>query len=456
MHRLIQSRSWRFRSRRRSAAPACPARSGIVARITADPHATLSVVQFYVDGKLVGEDKDGPPYAVEWTTTIRSKSARSSCRSPIRSARRAQRHGPCSSRSRSPSKRRVERAARAAVLDPKGRPVNGLTVEDFTSPKTASPQTIELARAETVPATYTLLIDSSSEHVAAHGFRARSGARAAELSARRTTRWSSRRSRRRSGRSPGRRRIAPRSPSAIDAIDAGGGTAILDCLAAGGPRREPDRRPAHPRAHHRRLRREQHAFRSRTPSRRSSRPRRRCTSIAIGGVAGMSLKGEDLLRRLAIETGGRAFFPARDFQLADIHALIAADMQQRYVAHLHADEPEARRHVALDHRRRPRIRSRSSRSRTGYCAPAPPPIRPELELTIRDANRRVHRRHAGRHDAARGRRRAEDRRLRGGPVAGLGHAAPRFEREHAEGRRRGDCRGAVVRRARCRPRTNWR
>ncbi|HEX5216241.1 MAG TPA: Ig-like domain-containing protein, partial [Vicinamibacterales bacterium] len=33
----------------------------IVARVTQEKEATLSPVQFYVDGKLLGEDKDGPP-----------------------------------------------------------------------------------------------------------------------------------------------------------------------------------------------------------------------------------------------------------------------------------------------------------------------------------------------------------------------------------------------------------
>src|SRR5204863_2986755 len=37
----------------------------IVARITFDSKTTLSPVKFYVDGKEVGQDNDGPPYAVE-------------------------------------------------------------------------------------------------------------------------------------------------------------------------------------------------------------------------------------------------------------------------------------------------------------------------------------------------------------------------------------------------------
>ena len=39
----------------------------IVARVAAPPGVVLSAVQFFVDGQLVGEDKDGAPYAVDWT-----------------------------------------------------------------------------------------------------------------------------------------------------------------------------------------------------------------------------------------------------------------------------------------------------------------------------------------------------------------------------------------------------
>ena len=44
--------------------------------------------------------------------------------------------------------------------------------------------------------------------------------------------------------------------------------------------------------------------------------------IAIGGVAGISLRGESVLRAVAAATGGRAFFPSREFQLGDMHGLI--------------------------------------------------------------------------------------------------------------------------------------
>ena len=53
--------------------------------------------------------------------------------------------------------------------------------------------------------------------------------------------------------------------------------------------------------------------------------------VGIGGVAGISIKGERLLRRLAVETGGRFFFPARDEQLAEVHDALTEDVQNRYL-----------------------------------------------------------------------------------------------------------------------------
>ena len=53
--------------------------------------------------------------------------------------------------------------------------------------------------------------------------------------------------------------------------------------------------------------------------------------VGIGGVAGISIKGERLLRRLAVETGGRFFFPSRDEQLAGVNDTLTDDVQNRYL-----------------------------------------------------------------------------------------------------------------------------
>jgi VWFA-related protein len=105
--------------------------------------------------------------------------------------------------------------------------------------------------------------------------------------------------------------------------------------------------------------------------------------VGIGGVAGISIKGERLLRRLAIETGGRFFFPSRDQQLAEVHDVLTEDVQNRYLITytpknqkvdgswreitVNTDNPD---HVI--------------RARPGYFAPKPAPIRPALEFTAID------------------------------------------------------------------------
>jgi VWFA-related protein len=107
--------------------------------------------------------------------------------------------------------------------------------------------------------------------------------------------------------------------------------------------------------------------------------------IAIGGVAGVSRTGERMLRRLAAETGGRTFLP-RDDALAIAHERLAADVQNRYLV-TYTPTNQRRdgswRTVTLT-----TSPSYTVRTRAGYTAPKPPPIRPELEFTIADRGRR--------------------------------------------------------------------
>ena len=96
---------------------------------------------------------------------------------------------------------------------------------------------------------------------------------------------------------------------AVDRIKPRGGTAILESLCAGGRAIRRRSRPARGRARHRRLRRAQ----QRDPGGRCSSELKAAQVIvyiiAVGGVAGVSVKGEQMLRLIAEQTGGRAFFP---------------------------------------------------------------------------------------------------------------------------------------------------
>jgi VWFA-related protein len=107
--------------------------------------------------------------------------------------------------------------------------------------------------------------------------------------------------------------------------------------------------------------------------------------VGIGGVAGISLRGERTLRALAERTGGRVFFPPREQDLIQVAQDVATDTHNRYLIaytptnqepdgtwrDISVEVPEGLRSVA----------------RPGYFAPAPPPIRPMIEFTVTDGNR---------------------------------------------------------------------
>ena len=271
-----------------------------------------------------------------------------------------------------------------SVLGPRGRPVNGLAIADFAVTENGEPQVVDLVTPDTIPAVYTLLVDSSQSMSRRMDF-VRDAAGQLPVHLRNRDRIVvvpfSRTLSAVTGPTQDRDTIS----GAIAAIRASGGTAILDCLSQAVTRLS--------------VTKDRHivvlitdgydenstlSFEQALEAIKSTKTT--VYVIAIGGVAGISLKGEELLRRLATETGGRAFFPSRDFQLADMHQLIAEDVQQRYVLtytptnqkldgtwraiRLTAKNPEYKVKV-----------------RTGYFAPSPPPVRPQIELTVRDLNR---------------------------------------------------------------------
>jgi VWFA-related protein len=108
--------------------------------------------------------------------------------------------------------------------------------------------------------------------------------------------------------------------------------------------------------------------------------------VGIGGVAGISLKGERLLRRLAEETGGRVFFPPRELDLAPIAETVVADAHGRYLLTYTPSNQIADggwRAISLEVPKEYHVKTR-----TGYFAPRPPPISANLEFTVTD---RLHR-----------------------------------------------------------------
>jgi Ca-activated chloride channel family protein len=120
---------------------------------------------------------------------------------------------------------------------------------------------------------------------------------------------------------------------------------------------------------------------------RTSTTRSKPSKPLIGGVAGISLKGERFLRALAKETGGRAFLPSREEELESVHMVLSSDVQNRYLLSYTPSNQEVDGKwraitVAVTD---PDLKVRA---RAGYFAPKPPPVRPQLEFTITDHERR--------------------------------------------------------------------
>jgi len=105
--------------------------------------------------------------------------------------------------------------------------------------------------------------------------------------------------------------------------------------------------------------------------------------VGIGGVAGISLKGESLLRRIADQTGGRVFFPPREPDLVSVADAVAVDSHSRYlITYTPANQKRdgTWRQVSVEVPDGMKVKTRA-----GYFAPTPPPIHPTLEFSVQDA-----------------------------------------------------------------------
>ena len=356
----------------------------IVARVKATPAFVLSPVQFYVDGKLVGEDKSGPPYAVEWNDDNPFEAREivaqvSDDRGGV--ARDVVNLKPLEVTDSSS----VESVLlEPMVLDADGKPVNGLKLGDFHVLEDGVPQSIEMAQPEVAPSTYTLLIDTS-QSMSRRLDLVRQAAAELPRFLRPDDLVVVAPFTRKLGAITGPTKDRETIADAISAIGATGGTSILDCLRDLGP---------HLMDHTTRqivvLITDGYDENSTTTYQTALQAIKSSEAtlyvVGIGGVAGISIKGEELLKKLATETGGRAFFPARETQIADVHELIAADVQDRYMVSYTPTNQKA------DGTWRAVVVSTNNptyhlRVRAGYRAASPPPVRPQIELTLRDTNR---------------------------------------------------------------------
>ena len=355
----------------------------IVAQIQCPSDSVLGPVRFYVDGTLFKTDDDGPPYAVEWvdenpferrelTVEVEDNLGHKGRDSVVLDAFEVTEISEVASV-----------LLEAGVYDRTGRFVTGLAAKDFAVREDGVAQTIDLVSQERVPATFALLIDSSQSMSRRFDFVKQAAGRLTAFL-----------------RPNDRVLVAPFAKhlsavtgptgdkktiiEAIQHIEPVGGTAILDSLVELADRLPPgeDRRSVILISDGY----DEHST-STFESALAAVKRSGLTVyvVGIGGIAGISLKGERELKRLAEDTGGRVFFPPRPEELAGVYDQLATDAQNRYLVTytpINTARDGAWRSIALA---TPAAKY-TVRTRAGYNAPKPPPIRPTLEFTVTDAN----------------------------------------------------------------------
>lgn len=356
----------------------------IVAQVVSTSKDAVPSVRFLVDGKLL-HTVNAPPYAVEWADEdplIERDLAVEVTDGLGNSAKDAITLKPFMVFDESEVTSVI---VEASVYDKDGRLVSGLGPADFTLREDGEPQQLSFASQQEVPVTFGLLIDSSQSMAYNMDF--------VRSAARRLSTYM---------RPKDRAIIAPFTTGllpitgptddratmleAIGSVRNVGGTAILDSLAQLAERMSNvDGRRAvvlvtdgYD---------ENSVWSLKDTLRALNRAQVAVYVVGIGGIAGMSLKGQDELKRLAAETGGRAFFPWRLEDLADVSELLAVDVQTRYLlAYTPTNTaPDGRwRSIEITARGGGKV----SQTRFGYFGRQPPAVRPTIEFTLTDGQQR--------------------------------------------------------------------
>ena len=355
----------------------------VVAQVQTPVDGGVLPVRFFVDGAAIGTDDDGPPYAVEWTDENPYEARE------IRVDVEPEPGVVVSDRVKLPPLEILEETSVSSVLveatvqDQDGRYIGWLEKADFSITEDGVPQSLDLVQLQDVPTTFTLLVDSSQSlnrrlrMVKAAALRLASQLRKGDrviVAPFRTAVEST----------TGPTDDAPTIADAISAIESRGGTAILDALST-----LPEMFSAVEGRHVVILLTDGYDEQSATTYDEAIRSLQRLQAtvyvVGIGGVAGISLKGETLLRKIATQMGGRAFFPMREEQLPNVHATVAADAFRRYLLSYTPKNQDADgtfraiRLAVAD----PEYRIRT---REGYFAPKPPPVKPTIEFGVTDAS----------------------------------------------------------------------
>ncbi len=356
----------------------------IVARVEHQADVPVQNVRFFVNKTLVGEDGEGPVFAVEWVDDNPFVPTDIEVEAMDAQGRTARDAVSLTAFEFVETAEVLSVLLEASVHDRAGRFIAGMTQGGFVLHEDGVRQELEIVRPETLPATYVMLVDASQSMARRVGFLREATGRLMrhlhEADRMLVVPFS-----RTLGAMTGPTADPVTVADALASIQPRGGTAIFDALVdtAAFVGKRPGRHvivlltDGY----------DEHSNASVDDAVRAIQGSGATVYvIGVGGVAGISLKGEGLLKRIAAETGGRVFFPYRETELPIVHDRVASDVAHRYLItytptnqkvdgtfrkiDLTTTEPEY-----------------TVRTKPGYYAPSPPPVRPTIEFTVTDQSR---------------------------------------------------------------------
>jgi Ca-activated chloride channel homolog len=356
----------------------------IVARIQTPPNATLAPVRFLIDGALYKTKDDGPPFVVEWVDENPFERREISVEAEDSAGHKAADRIVLEPFEVNDTTEVFGVVLDAAVRDKNNRFINGLLADHFEVVEDDARQTPQLVSQEAVPTMFVLLVDSSQSMSRNFDFVRQAAARLLKYL-----------------KPHDRVIVAPFSKElaaitgptndretiigAIGATHAQGGTAIFDSLQRVADRIAPETG-----------RRaiilitdgydENSAETFDDAVEAVKRAQATVYAVGIGGIAGISLRGERQLKDLCMRTGGRLFMPPRPEDLSGVYDQLAADAQNRYVLSYtptNQIQDGSWRTIAV-HARTAAGNEYTVVTREGYYAPKAPPVKPLLEFTVTD------------------------------------------------------------------------
>ena len=350
----------------------------IVVRLEGDQPVASPKVEFYIDKLHLSDDGDGPPYEALWNDDNPFERREIAVRAELPEGVVLTDTVTLEPLSVAEAVEVTSVAVDAAVVDAKGRFIRNLTAADFQVLEDGVGQQIDVVSQRREPALFVLLVDSSHS-MAARYDAVRAAARrfleplhpddvvvVAPFSRGVTS-------------VTGPTRDHPTILDAIGAIKPSGGTAILDAV-----------REVLSKLTGEYERRAIILITDGYDEHSTSELDEVVTAaqngsvtlyvVGLGGVAGISLKGEKLLTQLTEQTGGRAWFPRDNRQLGEAYATTAEDVQHRYLM-TYTPSNQRRdgtwRSITVT-TNTPGLRVRT---REGYTAPLAPPVRASFEFS---------------------------------------------------------------------------